>query len=160
MRSEPVNRLGLKSLIYWRWSGFLRSLLWWLIPIIYYVLSLNFSFLDTWIVFILVALSIILTFLETIVFPKIIWERWRYEILEHDIDLCYGLWNRKRTIIPMVKVQHVDTKQGPLMRKFDLSSVSISTAAGPKKIPALNKEVADSLRDRISVLARAVEDDV
>ena len=78
-------------------------------------------------------------FKNLLIFPKIIWERWRYEISEHEIDLCYGLWIRKRTIIPMVRVQHVDTKQGPLMNRFGLASVTISTAAGSHEIPALKR---------------------
>lgn len=60
----------------------------------------------------------------------------------------------------MVRVQHVDTKQGPLMSKFVLASVTISTAAGSHEIPALKEEIADELRDHISILARVVEEDV
>jgi len=41
-----------------------------------------------------------------------------------------------------------------------LSAVTISTAAGNHEIPALAEEVADELRDRISILARVVEEDV
>jgi Uncharacterized conserved protein len=60
----------------------------------------------------------------------------------------------------MVRVQHVDTEQGPLLRHFGLSTVSISTAAGTHKIPALSDNVASSLRDAISELARVVDEDV
>ncbi|HZK44459.1 MAG TPA: PH domain-containing protein [Syntrophomonadaceae bacterium] len=160
MRNEPVNRLGIKALSYWFWSGFLTSILWWLIPVAYYIFGIRIWSFPSWIIIILIIFSIIITYLKTALFPKIIWERWRYEISEHDIDLCYGLLIKKRTIIPMVKVQHVDTKQGPLMKRFALSSVTISTAAGEHEIPALAEEIADELRDRISILARVVEEDV
>nr|WP_155113718.1 PH domain-containing protein [Metabacillus mangrovi] len=85
---------------------------------------------------------------------------WRYEVHEQEIDLQYGWVTVKRTIIPMVRVQHVDTKQGPLLRKYKLSSVEISTAATKHEIPALDMEEADRLRDSISRLARVSDDDV
>lgn len=159
MRREPVNKLGESALHYWKWSGFIFSWFYWIIPI-GYMLAIKFLSWPKWIIGLLVLVCLIITFLKTFIFPKIIWERWRYEISEHEIDLCYGLWIRKRTIIPMVRVQHVDTKQGPLMNRFGLASVTISTAAGSHEIPALKEEVADELRDHISILARVVEEDV
>jgi membrane protein YdbS with pleckstrin-like domain len=58
----------------------------------------------------------------------------------------------------MVRVQHVDTSQGPIMRAFGLSDVKVSTAAGVHAIPALADHDADALRDRIAVLARVTDD--
>lgn len=85
---------------------------------------------------------------------------WRYEVLENEIDIQHGILVNKRVIVPMVKVQHVDTTQGPLLRRFHLSTVEISTAATKHLIPALDAEEADQLRDFISRLARVTEDDV
>ncbi|HLS67353.1 MAG TPA: PH domain-containing protein, partial [Pseudogracilibacillus sp.] len=64
------------------------------------------------------------------------------------------------TIIPMIRVQHVDTKQGPILKRYSLATVSISTAATVHEIPALNEAEASVIRDRISVLARVDEDDI
>ena len=60
----------------------------------------------------------------------------------------------------MVRVQHVDTEQGPLLRKYNLATVSISTAATVHQIPALDVEEAEEMRHAISSLARVAEDDV
>lgn len=92
------------------------------------------------------------------VIPKVRWLRWRYQVSEDEIYLRHGLWIRKRTLIPMTRVQHVDTKAGPLLRAFGLSTVTVATAGGEHEIPALSDEVADSLRDRIAALARVTED--
>ena len=94
------------------------------------------------------------------VFPKIRWDRWRYEVREHEIEIQHGLFVVKRTLIPMVRVQHVDTTQGPILKKYDLGNISISTAATIHTIPALVMDEADALRARISELARVAEDDV
>jgi uncharacterized protein len=66
----------------------------------------------------------------------------------------------KRTLVPMVRVQHVDTVQGPLLRKYGLATITISTAATTHEIPALDMFEADNLRSSISALARVAEDDV
>lgn len=93
-------------------------------------------------------------------FPKIRWSRWRYEVRETEIELQHGIFIVTRTLIPMVRVQHVDTAQGPILKKYGLSAISISTAATVHSIPALAAEEADELRNRISVLAKVAEDDV
>lgn len=96
--------------------------------------------------------------LDVAVIPKVRWLRWRYQVSEDEIYLRHGLWIRKRTLIPMTRVQHVDTKAGPLLRAFGLSTVTVATAGGEHEIPALSDEVADGLRDRIAALARVTED--
>ena len=90
--------------------------------------------------------------------PEIRYRRWRWEVTEVEVRLQHGLFIIERTVIPMVRVQHVDTSQGPIMRAFGLSEVKVSTAAGAHSIPALADEDAGSLRDRIAVLARVTDD--
>ncbi|NQD51404.1 PH domain-containing protein, partial [Bacillus altitudinis] len=92
--------------------------------------------------------------------PKIRHHIWRYEVFENEIEIQHGLIRVTRVIVPMVRVQHVDTSQGPLLRRYRLASVQISTAATVHDIPALELEEADELRDYISRLARVTEDDV
>jgi len=113
-----------------------------------------------WIYVIAVAVVILYAYLFIYLFPKIKWLRWRYEVRESEIELQHGLFIVKRTLIPMVRVQHVDTSQGPILRKYNLAGITVSTAATNHVIPALVTEEADELRSRISVLARVAEDDV
>lgn len=60
----------------------------------------------------------------------------------------------------MARVQHVDMKQGPILRKYRLATITITTAATKHEIPALDIEEADELRLSISRLARVAKDDV
>jgi membrane protein YdbS with pleckstrin-like domain len=94
------------------------------------------------------------------ILPGLNWQRWRYEVSEHQVDLQRGVWYVRRTLIPMVRVQHVDTKQGVIMRRYGLAGVTIWTAADCQEIPALSVEAADELRDRIARLARVSDDDI
>lgn len=106
----------------------------------------------------LAVLALLFSILQIVIIPAIRWRRWRYEVSENEVDLKYGVFVVTRTLIPMVRVQHVDTIQGPFLRMYNLASVTISTAAGQHEIPALALEAADELRDRIAELARVADD--
>ncbi len=88
------------------------------------------------------------------VFPTLRWRRWRYEIREEEVDLQRGIVWVSRTLVPLARIQHVDTQNGPLQRWFGLSTVIFYTAAGSNHIPELAAPVAAEVRDRISELTR------
>ncbi len=90
--------------------------------------------------------------------PEVRYRRWRWEVTDLEVRLQHGLIVIERVVIPMVRIQHVDTSQGPIMHAFGLSEVKVSTAAGLHAIPALADEDAGVLRDKIAVLARVRDD--
>ena len=94
------------------------------------------------------------------VLPAIRYARWRYELTPDFLDIQLGIIWRKRFIIPFIRVQNTDTKQGPILRAFGLSSVTVSTAAGSHEIPGLDQQVAEEVRDRAAELARIAREDV
>ena len=67
---------------------------------------------------------------------------------------------RKRFVIPFIRVQNTDTRQGPLLRMMGLASVTISTAAGSMEIPGLPAAEAETLRDQAAEFARLAKEDV
>jgi membrane protein YdbS with pleckstrin-like domain len=159
MRNEPSQQIARKALSVWRINGALNSLFFLLASIGSVVLVILMD-VPVWIAFIVISLSILITYILIQVVPKIRYRIWRYEVSEFEIELKYGLFIIRRVLIPMVRVQHVDTKQGPLLRHYDLSTVTISTAATMHEIPALDIETADQVRDFISQMARVTEEDV
>lgn len=86
--------------------------------------------------------------------PLLRWRTWRYEVRDEEIDLLRGAVTVRRTLIPMTRVQHVDTQRTPLSDLFSLRSVTVHTAAGSHSIPALRPGDAAAIRDRIALLAR------
>jgi len=159
MRNVPINQISPKGLKVWRLYGLMHSAIIWLLAIGGGLLNWWLEG-PLWVLMILVVVPILYTYLFVILFPKLQWLRWRYEVREQEIELQYGIFIVKRTLVPMVRVQHVDTAQGPILRKYDLASITISTAATTHTIPALITSEADELRGRISTLARVAEDDV
>lgn len=159
MREQPQNQISVRALTVWKISALISAGLWFLIIIAFGVLSyfLELSYLYLGLA---VGIWLIYTIIIVFVIPRVRHRVWRYEVHEHEIDLQYGLFVIKRVLIPMVRVQHVDTHQGPLLRKYKLASIEISTAATKHEIPALDINEADQLRDHISRLARVTDDDV
>lgn len=86
--------------------------------------------------------------------PLLRFRHWRYEVRDYEIDLLRGALVVTRTLVPMTRVQHVDTRQTVLSQAFELRSVIVHTAAGSHEIPALRPGEAVRIRDRIALLAR------
>ena len=90
--------------------------------------------------------------------PPVRWRRWRYEVRQDEIDLRAGLWTIRRTLVPIRRVQHVDTESDLLQTFYDLATVRFYTAAGETEIPALRRDEAERVRSRIAELARTRDD--
>ncbi|WP_100372764.1 PH domain-containing protein [Bacillus sp. FJAT-45037] len=158
MRSEPSTLLPEKARSVWRLQAFFESLLVALLPIIYGVLLYFFEW-PLWILFVLIGFYFFVITFTIIILPPLRWKRWKYEVSEREIELQFGVLIVKRQLIPMTRLQHVDTEQGPLLRKYKMADVTITTAATSHRIPTLSLEVADELRDRIGALAAVAHDE-
>jgi len=91
-------------------------------------------------------------------YPDLLWRQWRYQIGETEVQVQHGWWTVTRTIIPIARIQHVDTRHDPFQRAFGLATVVLYTAAGSNEIPALAHAVAAAVRDRIAALAHLADD--
>ncbi len=115
---------------------------------------------STIVLIVLAAVYVVSLVVFLAVLPPIRYMRWRYELSEDYLDIARGIVWRKRFIIPFIRVQNTDTRQGPILRAFGLSSVTVATAAGEHEIPGLESHVADAVRDRAAELARIAQEDV
>jgi uncharacterized protein len=88
------------------------------------------------------------------VVPPLRWRRWRWDVSPEAIDIQDGALTVRRTLIPMPRVQHVDTTSNLLEQQLGLATVVVHTAAGSHKIPLLTMYDAGVLRDKIAELAR------
>lgn len=160
MRAAPENRLPRSAVSAWRISSVLVGMLILLVPVLLWFLALSDEGPPRWIAYGLGVAVAACTGLWTLLIPEIRWRRWRYQVDEHEIDLRRGAIIISRTLVPANRVQHVDTRQGPILRNYGLADVTVSTAATTHKIPALDEETAEKVRDRISQFARLAREDV
>ncbi|MFA1822575.1 PH domain-containing protein [Virgibacillus oceani] len=159
MRHPPKNAIAKDAIKVWKITGGLFTGFLVLITAIIATVS-YFIELTYWFTVIAIIISVLSAILFIFLLPNLRWRRWRYEVFEQEIYIQYGILIVSRTLVPMIRVQHVDTKQGPILKRYSLATVTVSTAATTHEIPALLEEDASELRDRISALARVDEDDV
>lgn len=162
MREPPANHLDPKIKNVWRISdGVSISLTFALLAI---PVSMCASFIaGSWarlVMAIYLAVYLVFMVIWIFVLPPIRYARWRYELTPEYLDIACGILWRRRTIVPFVRVQNTDTRQGPIMRVFGLASVTVSTAAGAHEIPGLSVEEAERVRDSAAEFARLAREDV
>jgi membrane protein YdbS with pleckstrin-like domain len=112
-----------------------------------------------WIAIVPALLALFFAIVNIAILPERQWRSWRYVIGEREIELRHGIWWQTWVRIPVARVQHVDTRRGPLDRRYGLANLVLYTAAGSRQIPGLALDVAERSRDHIARLAN-VRDDV
>lgn len=76
----------------------------------------------------------------------------KYAAREHDLNFQSGLIFRSLVSQPILRIQHIEIKRGPLERRFDLATLQVFSAGGASytfNIPGLEYEKAISLRQFI-----------
>ena len=79
-------------------------------------------------------------------------KRIKYALREQDISLQSGLIFRRLACQPILRVQHVELKRGPLVRMAGLASLRVYSAGGALhtfEIPGIELHVAEQLRQFI-----------
>ena len=154
---EPAHRLDRRAVTIWR----LNNLLFALLPVLFVVaaawLMIRVSDWD-WPAIagavVLIALVLLISWFQ----PEFAWRYWRFEVRDDEIDLKHGWFTTTRTLVPISRVQHIDTRRGPVERHFRAATLVIHTAAGAVHIPALPEEHAASIATRITALANIHDD--
>ncbi len=148
MISDPARRLS--PLARWVWAlqqvGF-----WGVVTVIGAVLAANVDAGGPW----WWAIPLVLLVASTVAIPALRWRRWRWDIRDEGIDIQHGTLAVSRTLVPWIRVQHVDTRRGVFEQMFGLATVVVHTAAGGHTIPLLRQADAEQLRERIAGLARS-----
>ncbi len=153
---EPQGRLAPEARTLWRISGLGLAAM--LLPVPLLAGRLLPDRLDgvvpyLWGVWLLVAV------VQVGIVPELLWRRWRYDVRADEIDIRRGAFTVTRTIVPMHRVQHVDTEQGPLQGSVgDVATIAFHTAAGRNEIPHLRTTEAARVRDRILELTKAPDE--
>lgn len=81
---------------------------------------------------------------------------WRYEIREDELYLERGVLTRVKTIVPYVRIQHVDSRRGPIERLLRLATTVVYTAGSRGAdvyIPGLTPTNSEALQDDLKRLA-------
>ena len=102
-----------------------------------------------WAVTLVLVLFLIYKLIGLILYPLIEYRQWGYLITEDKVDLRHGIFFITRTIIPVIRLQHITVSQGPINRRLGLYQVEMSLASGSFTIECLSKEAADAIAENL-----------
>jgi uncharacterized protein len=87
-----------------------------------------------------------------VVAPPRQWRRWGYAFTGSELHVARGWWTRIHTIVPVLRVQHIDVVQGPLERSFGVARLILHTAGTDDTtvvLPGVTRSRAEEIRDAI-----------
>jgi len=90
-----------------------------------------------------------------IVWPKLFYKSWKFDIRENEIYLERGVLTRVYTVAPFKRIQHLDVEQSVMDRMFGLGKLVVYTAGtrgADLLIPGLPIQYAEDLRDSLKNL--------
>ncbi|MGL4453399.1 MAG: PH domain-containing protein [Sarcina sp.] len=96
------------------------------------------------IVFVLV---FIYCLIETVIAPTFSYKQWSYSINDEEIWYREGIFWSKEVLIPIVRIQNINLKEGPISKSLGIADITIGTAGGSFKIPALDKSEVDLIME-------------
>ncbi len=101
------------------------------------------------IVFAIIIGLALLTILSTIAEYFLATPRYRYLITNDKIECISGYFFIKRRILPLKRLQKVETVSGPIAQHFKLTTMTLTSAGGTLDIEHLPTEVAEPLAERL-----------
>ena len=87
-----------------------------------------------------------------IIAPPRRWRHWGYAFTGRELHVAHGWWTRVHTIVPVVRVQHIDVAQGPFERGFGVARLMLHTAGTDDTVvvlPGITRATAEEIRDAI-----------
>lgn len=158
MNRELSKRLHRDYVTVYRISGLITHGILLALIIAYFSCALfwDWTLIPGWITMSIFAITFVL-FIWII--PQMKYSRFQYDLFDDELEIQSGLIFLSNVLVPMVRVQHVELESGPLMRKYDLASVSIVTAATTHRISGLKQPEAQQLKRQIGILAKVDDQD-
>jgi len=80
------------------------------------------------------------------------WARWGYAFTGRELHVASGWLVARHTIVPALRVQHIDVQQGALQRLFGVATLVLHTAGvlnNAVMLPGISREEAERIRDAI-----------
>jgi uncharacterized protein len=104
------------------------------------------------------AIVAVLALANAIIVPPLRYRAWGFAVRDTDLYLRHGVLFRTTSIVPYARIQHVDTRHGPIDRWLGLAELVVFTAGtrgAIVSIPALAMGTAESMRDQLAELSGA-----
>ncbi len=95
---------------------------------------------------------VVIALVAVLLAPERTYRRLRYRLTGQVLQVVRGWLFHVDTVVPLVRVQHIDVVRGPLDKMFGTASLVVHTAGTHNSVvmlPGLSPERAAEMRDRI-----------
>ena len=155
---EPAHRVSVRAPAYWRVQAAVGAAVAWALAVIAAWVTVATS--QGWwtpLLWIGAALLVLAPIAALTVAPAIRFRVHRWQVTEIAVHVRYGWLTRTDEIVPLSRVQTVDSTVGPLMRAFGLRTVTVQTASshGTVAIACLDDEVAQQVVAHLMAITSA-----
>jgi membrane protein YdbS with pleckstrin-like domain len=149
--AEPANPPSRRAPLLWALSAFLA----WVVPVAAQIVWQVHAPRSGWQHLTVAAVTAVLMVFHIGVVPVWRYRVHRWEISPRAVFTRTGWLVQQRRIVPISRVQTVDTYRGPLDRLFRLANVTVTTAssAGAVHIVALDTNTADEVVEQLTDIA-------
>lgn len=156
--NKPKQRLARDAVKVWLISDTISNIIMIIILGVFFYLQSYYGWYE-WVrsILFLITILVIVGTVWSFIKPFLLYKNWRYDVNEEFLQLKFGALNEERRLVPMTKIQSVATRQGPLLRRYGLYTITIDTMGTTHTIPALSEEVGLKLRDEIARYAKIRE---
>ncbi|MFC3899273.1 PH domain-containing protein [Aliicoccus persicus] len=144
-----MKQISKRAITLWRIKNAVVAIVVGLLAVVVYVLSEMFDWMPLFVTWILAAIALIILLTDVIIIPNLKYRTTTYGIVDDVLKVHKGVFTKSRQHVPLIRIQNIDTKQGPLMEFYNLKGVQLRTASSIVYIPELESDEADSLRDEI-----------
>jgi membrane protein YdbS with pleckstrin-like domain len=153
----PTERRRLPARVtrYWRWRAFYSSL-----PLLVLLVSgaIVLPWGPWWIRWGVVAVFTAVIAACMIILPPIRYRVFWYAISTTEIDIQSGIIFTTRSLVPMHRVQTLQSERGPIADHYQMTTLKIRTAAGSVSLSGMDRAEADELCERISRMTSFADD--
>jgi uncharacterized protein len=150
---EPLRKLDPRAVTLWRLNALIHGAF--LVPL---VLAGEWMVRPPVPLGVAAATVAILAIAGAALLPPIRYRSWSFALRESDLYLRQGILFRTTSIVPLTRIQHVDTRHGPVDRALGLADLIVYTAGtrgAVVTVPALDMATAEALRDQLVDLSGA-----
>ncbi len=128
-----------------------------LIPI---VIALAFEFARLTIPGAFIVPALLFAFWWVLIVPKRRYAHWGYDLGTDRLRIERGYLFYSDTVVPLGRIQHIDVDQGPIMRRYDLATLTVHTAGNHNasvSLPGLRHDRAVAMRENIREYIRVAQ---
>lgn len=92
---------------------------------------------------------LVLALADPLFLNRLEYRQWGYYITDDRVVIRHGVHWVSETVVPVIRIQDITTKQGPVMKLYGLYKVEINLASGTYEIPGLTEETANDIVDKL-----------